>query len=102
MVYGFLWGGGGGWVCVYLFQFRLCSTSDGCFDKVAFVNLTLVIISNKTFIKHIQNSKNPKKNPYQPMDLKISRKKIRSPKVLRLLPNVCVFQNENHTLGYGL
>jgi hypothetical protein len=35
------------------------------------------------------------------MDLKNLNKKIREPKVLRLLPNVCGFQKENHTLGYG-
>jgi hypothetical protein len=33
--------------------------------------------------------------------LKVSRKKIREPKFLRLLPNVCDFQKESHTLGYG-
>ncbi len=32
---------------------------------------------------------------------KISTKKIREPNVLRLLPNVCDFQKENHTLEYG-
>jgi hypothetical protein len=37
------------------------------------------------------------------MDLKKNlKKKIREPKVSRLLPTVCDFQNENHTLGYGL
>jgi hypothetical protein len=34
------------------------------------------------------------------MDFKI-RKKIREPKVLRLLPNVCDYQKENHSLVYG-
>jgi hypothetical protein len=32
---------------------------------------------------------------------KILRKEIREAKVSRLLPNVCDFQKENHTLGYG-
>jgi hypothetical protein len=35
------------------------------------------------------------------MDFKILKKKIREPKALKLLPNVCDFQKENHTLGYG-
>jgi hypothetical protein len=32
------------------------------------------------------------------MDFKNLKKKIRDPKVSRLLPNVCDFQKENHTL----
>jgi hypothetical protein len=36
------------------------------------------------------------------MDLRKLKKKICEPKVSRLLPNVCGFQKENHTLGYGL
>jgi hypothetical protein len=47
-------------------------------DTVAFVNLT-------TF-------KNSKGKPYQPMDFKNLKEKIRDPKVLILLPNVCDFQ----------
>jgi hypothetical protein len=36
------------------------------------------------------------------MDFKnLKEKKFRAPKVLRLSPNVCNFQKENHTLGYG-
>jgi hypothetical protein len=35
------------------------------------------------------------------MDFKNLKKKIRDPKVSRLLPNVCDFPEENHTLGYG-
>ncbi len=35
------------------------------------------------------------------MDLNNLNKKIQEPKVSRLLPNVCDFQKENHTLGYG-
>ncbi len=34
------------------------------------------------------------------MDFKNLKKKIREPKVWRLLTNVCDFQKENHTLGY--
>jgi hypothetical protein len=36
------------------------------------------------------------------MDLKNFKKKIHGPKVLRLLPNVCDFQNENPTLSMDL
>jgi hypothetical protein len=35
------------------------------------------------------------------MDLKNLNKKIRKPKVSRLLPNVCDLQKENYTQGYG-
>ncbi len=51
-------------------------------------------------MKHIKTTKNPKENPYQPMDFKNLKKKIREPKVSRLLLNVCDFQ-KNHTLGFG-
>ncbi len=47
-------------------------------------------------------SKNPEKNPYQPMDFKNLKKKILEPKASKLLPKNCDFQNENHTLGYDL
>jgi hypothetical protein len=53
-------------------------------------------------MKHIQNNQKYIGNPYQPMDIKNLKKKIREPKVSRLFPNVCDFQNENHTLGYRL
>jgi hypothetical protein len=49
-----------------------------------------------------KTNKNPKENPYQPMDFKNLEKKICKPKVSRLLQNVCNFQKENHTLWYGL
>jgi hypothetical protein len=52
---------------------------------------------NKTF----KPTKNPSINPYQPMDFKNIKKKIREPKVSRLLPNISDFQKENHNLGYG-
>ncbi len=35
------------------------------------------------------------------MDFKNLKKKIREPKVSRLLPNVCDFQKQSNTLGYG-
>jgi hypothetical protein len=62
---------------------------------------------NNKFKQNIDetHSKQPKihrKNPYQPMDFENLKKKIREPKVSRLLPNVCDFQKENHTLGYDL
>jgi hypothetical protein len=48
-------------------------------------------------MKHIQNNqKNPYEQPFQPVDFKNLQKKIREPKVLRRLPNVCDFQKENH------
>jgi hypothetical protein len=46
-------------------------------------------------MKHIQN--NQKFTPSRWIQ-KISRK---NPRTKRLLPNVCDFQEENHTLGYG-
>jgi hypothetical protein len=36
------------------------------------------------------------------MYYKILNKKLREPKVSRLLPNVWKFQKESHTLSYGL
>jgi hypothetical protein len=50
----------------------------------------------KIMMKHIQTTK----NPYQPMDFKNLEKKTREQKVSRLLPNVCDFQKENHTIRY--
>ncbi len=35
------------------------------------------------------------------MDFIIIKKKLCKPKVTRLLPNVCDFKKENHTLWYG-
>jgi hypothetical protein len=35
------------------------------------------------------------------MDFKNLKKKIHELKVLRLLPNICDYQQEKHTLGYG-
>jgi hypothetical protein len=36
------------------------------------------------------------------MDFENLKKKPCKPKALRLLPNVCDFQKENHILGYGM
>ncbi len=44
---------------------------------------------NKTMMKHIQNNQKSIENSYQPIDFKNRKKKIREPKVSRLLPNVC-------------
>jgi hypothetical protein len=41
-------------------------------------------------------TKNPKEKSYQPMDFKNLEKKIREPKVSRLLPNLCDF----HKISY--
>jgi hypothetical protein len=70
------------------------------FDKTVFVKFK---ISNnkKTLMKHVQNTKNLSKNPYHPIDFKNLRKKSKEPKISRLVLNVCDFQKENHTLGYG-
>jgi hypothetical protein len=35
------------------------------------------------------------------MDFRNLKKKICKPKLSRLWPNICEFQKENHTLGYG-
>ncbi len=43
--------------------------------------------------------KNPKENPYQPIDFKNLKTTIREPKVSRHLQNLCDFQI--HRLGYG-
>jgi hypothetical protein len=45
-------------------------------------------------------TKNPQKSPYQPMDLKNLQKKIREPKVSRLLPNLCDLYTKS--IGYGM
>jgi hypothetical protein len=52
-------------------------------------------------MKHIQNNqKSIGKTHTSLWIFKIARKKIREPKVLRLVPNVCDFRNENHTQRY--
>jgi hypothetical protein len=52
-------------------------------------------------MEHIQNNQKPKGKSITGYDLKNLKEKIQELKVLRLLPNVCDFQKENHTLGYG-
>jgi hypothetical protein len=55
----------------------------------------------KKLIENNQKKSKGKSVRYQHMDLKNLKKKMLEPKVSRLLPNVCDFQKENHTLGYG-
>jgi hypothetical protein len=71
------------------------------YDKTAFVNLRLLINLNKKLMKHIQNNQKYMKIHTSLWILKILRKKIRELKASTLLPNVCDFQKEIHTLGYG-
>jgi hypothetical protein len=56
--------------------------SEGPLCKTAFVNLRIEITSNKTWMKHIQTTKN--KNPYQPKDFQNLKKKICEPEVSSL------------------
>jgi hypothetical protein len=60
-----------------------------CFETTAWVKFK---ISN-SFKENIDetDSKQPN-NPYQPMDFKNLKTKIREPKASRLLPNLCDFQ----------
>ncbi len=51
--------------------------------------------------KSFKTTKNPKENPYQPTDLKISRKKSCEPKVSRLAKFV-ISKKKTHTLPYGM
>jgi hypothetical protein len=70
------------------------------FDETAFAKFK---ISNN-FKQNIDDtqSEQPKiQRKILPLDFKSLEKKICEPKVSRLLPNVCDFRKENHTLGYG-
>jgi hypothetical protein len=72
------------------------------FDKTAFVKF--IISNNFKQNMHKTHSKLPKIHWEIHTSLwifEISRKNFREPKVLRLLPNVCDFQKENHAQGYG-
>ncbi len=62
------------------------------FDETPFVKLEI----SYNFKQNID-----KTHSTQPMDFKNLKKKISEPRP-RLLPNVCDFHKENHTLGYGL
>ncbi len=73
------------------------NAADIVFDKTAFENLRLIIVFGET---HSNQLKLHRKIHTILWILKISRKNPRT-KVSRLLLNVCDFQKENHTLGYG-
>jgi hypothetical protein len=49
-------------------------------------------------MKHIQNNLKSKRKSLPAFGFLNSQKKICEPKVSKLLPNVCDFQKENHTL----
>ncbi len=65
------------------------------FDKTAFVKFKNS--NNKTLMKHIQNNQKSLGKSIPAYGFLKFKKKIREPKVSRLLPNVCDFQKE-----YGL
>ncbi len=69
--------------------------SKEIFDKATFNKVNICTNQNDK-MKHWWYRFKTTKNTYQPTDFKISRKKIRVPKVLRLLPNLCDSQKENH------
>jgi hypothetical protein len=52
-------------------------------------------------MKHIQNNRKSAGKSIPAYGFKNLKKKIYQPKLLRLLPNDCDFQKENHTMGYG-
>jgi hypothetical protein len=49
-------------------------------------------------MKHIQNTKKTVGKSIKAYGFKNLKKKLSEPKVFRVLPNVCDFKNENHTL----
>jgi hypothetical protein len=66
------------------------------FDKIEFVKLKIINnFKQNTDETDFQNNQKCIENPYQHMDFKNLQKKIREPKVLRLLPNLCNFQKKN-------
>jgi hypothetical protein len=77
------------------------NASKICFlYKTAFVKLKIKNNCNKSLMKHIQNSQKPcNKKIHTSLWILYLKKKIHEAKVSRLLPNVCDFQKENHTLG---
>jgi hypothetical protein len=85
-----LWGGG----CLYSF-----------FTFVLILLVALFCVFLYTLIEQIKNNQKSMKQSQQTIPaygfLKILSKKSAKPKVSTLLPNVCDFQKENHTLGYG-
>ncbi len=72
------------------------------FDKTVFVKFKI----SKNFKQNIDETPPKQQKIHRKIHtslwiLKISRKKILEQKVWKRLPNVCDFQKENHTLGYG-
>jgi hypothetical protein len=67
------------------------------YDLTAFVNFKISNNFKQTLMKQIKNNQiqYPLENPSQPMDFKNLKKKIREPKVSRLLPNLCVISKKN-------
>ncbi len=59
------------------------------FERTAFVKFTIIIALSKTKMKHIQYHQ------------KSMGKSIPENLKKRLLPNICDFQKENHSLGAG-
>jgi|688.fasta_scaffold1555390_1 hypothetical protein len=62
------------------------------FDKTVFVKLKLEITSNKILMKQTQNNQRSKGKSIPAYGYKKPTQKIREPKVLRVLPNLCDFQ----------
>jgi hypothetical protein len=48
-----------------------------------------------------KTAKNPKENPFQPMNFKNPNKKIRKPEVFRVLPYLYDLNKKIHRVGYG-
>ncbi len=68
------------------------------FDKTVFVKFKISNNFKQNIDETHPNHQKSKGNSIQLMDYKSHKKKIREPKVSRLLPNVCDFLKENHTL----
>jgi hypothetical protein len=52
-------------------------------------------------MKHIQNNQKSIGKSIPAYGFYKSQEKIQEPKDSRLMPNLCDFHKENHTLGYG-
>jgi hypothetical protein len=70
------------------------------FDKTICVKFKiLVLVLNKTLMKHIQNNQKSKGKSIPPMDFKNLKKRFVNQRLVTFA-NICDFQKENHTLGY--
>jgi hypothetical protein len=76
---------------------------DTIFDKTVVVKfkISTVITVNKTWMKHVQNTKNPLESPCQPINFKNLKKKIRDQKSRYFAKCLCFPNSKIHTLGYG-